>query len=502
MVQLQDSCREARNDAAELRKENTRLSSTLDSLRHECREREKYLRALWYARRRGPAINSAGNHVDDFPAPPASFACGSNGSNGNGNGNGASSSSLGTPVSTPLLAHHSVVNYGGAGSSDGGLDAAAVGLGGFSAPHEQLAQQQQQQQQQQGGYSDTPGSASAYSDRSPVMPFLGQNGSGGEQPHAHANNGRSTTLHLTKMEPYGSYLSSGHVRDTGWGPTTMSPTTQGGGSESMTGQGGSAGHSPAFIPSPTITSNDIPYGAQRYAMHDAQKAGGGIDAVSPYMMSNSADRSLSPIATSPHATTSSASSSMGQFPFTFASSDAQERAEAEYHQHHQHQQHQQHHGLRLHGGTADISSYGMTRRRTNTGPERPMLGSAPSYHADALNGEGGSQGVVSPASIVGGGVRRRRSADEHSSRSPSPSTPGSSGTAQPPISSTLAVIKAQAFGALRRTRARAKKAGGNDGGVKMALGALEARAIGLGLADSSPSSNKRMRVSEDDDGQL
>ena len=61
------------------------------------------------------------------------------------------------------------------------------------------------------------------------------------------------------------------------------------------------------------------------------------------------------------------------------------------------------------------------------------------------------------------------------------------------MSGTLAVIKAQAFGALRRTRARTKK--GADGAAKVAIEALEARGIGMGVSTGS----KRPRLHDDDD---
>ncbi|EIW86696.1 hypothetical protein CONPUDRAFT_141133 [Coniophora puteana RWD-64-598 SS2] len=70
------------------------------------------------------------------------------------------------------------------------------------------------------------------------------------------------------------------------------------------------------------------------------------------------------------------------------------------------------------------------------------------------------------------------------SRSPSP--------AEPPISGTLAVIKAQAFGALRRTRSKTKKSA--DGGAKTALDLLAAKGIGMGV----PTSSKRPRLFGDD----
>jgi len=80
---------------------------------------------------------------------------------------------------------------------------------------------------------------------------------------------------------------------------------------------------------------------------------------------------------------------------------------------------------------------------------------------------------------------RPRRTMSHAARSPSPGAP--------PLSGTLAVIKAQAFGALRRTRSRAKK--GADSAAKVALEALEARGIGMGVSTSS----KRARIEYDDD---
>lgn len=63
-------------------------------------------------------------------------------------------------------------------------------------------------------------------------------------------------------------------------------------------------------------------------------------------------------------------------------------------------------------------------------------------------------------------------------------------SSSPRLSSTLAVIKAQAFGALRRTRNRPKKS--TDGfASRAALEALEARGLGLGLATPSSSSLPR-----------
>ena len=68
------------------------------------------------------------------------------------------------------------------------------------------------------------------------------------------------------------------------------------------------------------------------------------------------------------------------------------------------------------------------------------------------------------------------------SRSRSPSPIG------PHICSTLVVTKAQAFGALRRTRTRQQR--GSEGATKAAMEALEARGIGIGMA--------RPRLEDDD----
>ena len=73
-----------------------------------------------------------------------------------------------------------------------------------------------------------------------------------------------------------------------------------------------------------------------------------------------------------------------------------------------------------------------------------------------------------------------------SSRSPSP---GPS-----PISGTLAVIKAQAFGALRKTRGRKK----GDDAARMAKEALEARGISLGVPTAGGTKRQRTRYEEDD----
>ncbi|KAF9453800.1 hypothetical protein P691DRAFT_557479 [Macrolepiota fuliginosa MF-IS2] len=117
--------------------------------------------------------------------------------------------------------------------------------------------------------------------------------------------------------------------------------------------------------------------------------------------------------------------------------------------------------MTLHGGTADISvmpgtdavRYRLGSRQSISVPDRPVLPLTP----------------------------RPASANE------SQHERGSSDVA-PALSCTVAVIKAQAFGALRRTRTRTKKS--TETAARVAHDVLEARGIGLG---------HRRRGSQDDD---
>lgn len=450
VVQLQDSCREARTDANDLRQENQRLLTALETLRHECRERDKYLRALWHAKKSGDDP-----HWDDFPPAPPSFNAVTT-----SNGPTAPSSSLGTPVTNSLP---NPVTY--PPQTAEGLD-----------PRVQQYATDPNVAIQQAAYHDA--SANAYNGRSPVMPFM---------PHDGDVSSRHAAMGMAKMNHYSFNGMTGHARDNTWHPGINQGAPSG--AEPVAGENGSS-HSPAFMSSPTITSTEVPYGT-RYptTLMDAHKnALSGIDQA-PYLMNNN-DRSISPSTSSPH--NGSSSSINSQFQFVFPN-EGQDRTDADYHRRLTATAPE----LTLHGGTADVSVYGMNRRRTIAGPERPMLGSAPAFRPDNSQGLGmaesskASVGAALPSSDPRG-VRRRRNTDQsnggnHSSRSPSPS-------AHPPISSTLAVIKAQAFGALRRTRARPKKA--TEGAAKMAMEVLEARGIGLGI--NAQNSNKRPRLSDED----
>lgn len=117
------------------------------------------------------------------------------------------------------------------------------------------------------------------------------------------------------------------------------------------------------------------------------------------------------------------------------------------------------------GGTTSTSALSCTLDNNGCGSSSPTIG-----HQDRASSETDSNGASQTSRL-----RRRRGTQHTSSRSPSPGPPS--------LSCTVAVIKAQAFGALRRTRARGKKS--SEGAAKVALDVLEARGIGIGGSMSS-----------------
>jgi hypothetical protein len=291
-------------------------------------------------------------------------------------------------------------------------------------------------------------------------------------------NGRPMDPRMQKMGPYPVFVPNA-PRDQGW------PAGVGQSASSVNEQqqeNGTATHSPAFMPSPTVTSAEMPYGPRYPTMDMHKNVLPSID-TAPYVFN---DRSISPAGSSPH--TGSQASVSSQFPFVYPA-DGSERADGDYRRHPA-----QAPEMTLHGGTADISAYAANRRRViSNGPDRPMLGglAASFRQGEEDRNFAEAESKAGPSDVRAGARRPRRNttgsaAASHSSRSPSPS--------HPPISSTLAVIKAQAFGALRRTRARPKKS--TEGAAKMAMEVLEARGIGLGI--STGNSHKRQRLHDDE----
>lgn len=108
----------------------------------------------------------------------------------------------------------------------------------------------------------------------------------------------------------------------------------------------------------------------------------------------------------------------------------------------------------------------------------------PRRHTSAALMHGGGSGVGGGVGVGEGGHSR--------SSSPSPRDR----EREPPMSNTLAVIKAQAFGSLRRTRTRAKKSG--DTGSKVAIDILCTRGIGMGVQTAPAPSHQRQHRRKDD----
>ncbi|KAG8219825.1 hypothetical protein J3R82DRAFT_801 [Butyriboletus roseoflavus] len=410
VLQLQDSCREARQESGELRQDNARL-------KHELREREKFWRALWQARKTGQAPES-----DDLPPLPSTFS---------------------THAPSNIIPNRLPTSHGSHYSDDGmgfqtSDDAASLCNGAYGPPpnHGYPAQSPSL------SYSavDTDHLTTAAS-----TPQLGGN-------------------RVSKFGQY-SYPVQTMSRDAAWAQNVPQTSSCSG--------------------SPTLTSPDM-YVNRSFV--DEQKAPLNHLETTPYLFPGS--RSISPTTSTPPSSSTTSLTSPFQFTFPPEGSIGQERPEFDY------RRHSSAHGpeVTLHGGTADISlpgaasdgvRYRIGPRRANSGPERPLLPAIPHFSGSdngSQHERGSSEGESNSYSQLPK-LRPRRGLDRES-RSPSPGAP--------PISGTLAVIKAQAFGALRRTRTRTKKS--SEGAAKVAMEVLEARGIGMGVATGS----KRPRLHNDD----
>ncbi|KAI9454007.1 hypothetical protein F5148DRAFT_448857 [Russula earlei] len=410
VLQLQDSCREARNEANELRQHNSRL-------RNAGREREKFWRALWQQTKKGSE-----SQVDEFPPLPACFG----------------------PMHPQITAINSQISP-------------AVGPYAEDALHYPTGNTPP--------FSDVTypaGTPSELSARSPSVPYA----HGDHESHRPPN----------QFTPYPSPPRN-LMRDVTWAPP-IALTGSSGGDSGHAGSSSSS-HSPTFVESPSVTTADIPYMA-RYSSHsfeDQKVLPSPLDSAS-YLPTS---RSHSPTSTRPSSSSTSLTSPF-QFPFGDGSA-AHEKGDFDYRRH-------PHPEVTLHGGIADVSllSHGgegirlrFGSRRPDSTADRPLFSPLSGLiKSDIATGDG-----FDMKSDVAHSKLRPRRTIPHPNRSPSPGAP--------PLSGTLAVIKAQAFGALRRTRSRAKK--GADSAAKVALEALEARGIGMGVSTGS----KRTRVDYDED---
>lgn len=70
VISLQDSCRESRNDADDLRRETNHLRSVVDALQKESRDRERQWRDFWVAKLQALGLDDP-NHLNDFPTRPS-----------------------------------------------------------------------------------------------------------------------------------------------------------------------------------------------------------------------------------------------------------------------------------------------------------------------------------------------------------------------------------------------------------------------------------------------
>ncbi|EMD42038.1 hypothetical protein CERSUDRAFT_42528 [Gelatoporia subvermispora B] len=415
VIQLQNSCKEARNEVGALREENARL-------RQEVKHRERMWRR--FSQMKG-ADHSPDSQSEDYP-PLSPY-----------------------PSHTPPCTANSM---------------AAANVSHY--PDDTMRYSTDQQPM-----SYHPG-AQDYQQRSPALGFAGVD------PDASAD-GRIHHINPQRVSRYGEYapyqMDAVGNSDGAWQNGAMSNAGDPAGLE-----GSSAAHSPTYIESPSLTASDLSY-PSRYQLVDEQKIPlAPLNTSAPYMFA--ASRSISPAVSTPTSTASSVSSTPFQFTFP-ESAISQDRPDFGYRRHNGGPE------LMLHGGTADISL--LTSRND---PTRYALGSRNAISQTTSpysTVENGSNDDTDSASYPYSARTRGRPglASQRASRSPSPGPPA--------ICGTLAVIKAQAFGALRRTRTKTKR--GADGAAKAAVDALEARGINMGIA-LGPAS-KRARHHHDDDMQ-
>jgi len=326
---------------------------------------------------------------------------------------------------------------------------------------------------------DTSVCGNQYSDsnhnyHSPSIPYASGIGDVSADNSPHPLGHRSS-----KYGPYTYTVPS--TRDAPW-----SQNLQGASSSGDSGPTASthSSHSPSFVESPTLTSSEMSF-VGRFS-EDQKVPVNHLDSA-PYVFPSS--RSISPATTTPSSSSTSLTSS---FQFTFPENGIHDRSEFDY---------RRNSGVRgdqiLHGGPTDISlggpgsdavRYRLGTRRPDSGtpilPALPPLSVSDSGSQHERGSSDGDSGSYSHSRLRS----RRGIGPARSSRTPSP--------IPPPLSGTLAVIKAQAFGALRRTRARTKKT--SDGAAKVAIDVLEARGIEMGV---SVGSKRQRTLSEDDDTQ-
>ncbi|ESK88892.1 hypothetical protein Moror_13254 [Moniliophthora roreri MCA 2997] len=371
VLQLQESCRDARSEVQDLRQENNHL-------RHALRERENFWRAVWP--RKGHGAN--GESVD-FPPPPTLAA------------------SLSPTSFTTLGTTSQIHQYNDPSSYREGAS---------------LNNQ----------YS----SSTSNTTHSPTIPY------------SNADN----ELPNQRASKYPSYAT--------WSQSVAPSSTS---SDTCVAPNPSSS-SPHFTESPTLQSSDVPYAGRFAPQSDEQKVAMSASIDAATYMPFPASRSLSPSTSTPPST----STQLGQFSFGIPDALHDQRLPSD---------------VPVNEGTADMSlgnvandgtRYRQGNRRPDVLVDRSLLPVLPPLSSSSDNGSQHERGS-DDGDLPNKRARRGGNTGSRGSRSPSP------GVA--PLSGTLAVIKAQAFGALRRTRVRTKKP--TDTAAKVSMDVLEARGLGL-----------------------
>jgi hypothetical protein len=415
------------------------LRQEIARIRHEARERENYWRALWQSRKTGHGPDS-----DDLPPTPPAYSP-----------SHSQPSSVGSHMTPSHINQYSNDNMG---YRTGDNPSSSLPNGHYPS-----------------------GTNHAYPTHSPALSFAGaENDHMSGDPSAQS----LSSQRGLKYAPY-TYPIQGSTRSAHWSSAMAHKASPVGESAPANH---SSSHSPTFVESPTLTSSTMSY-VGRFPGEDQKMPLNNID-TAPYVFPNG--RSHSPNTSTP-STASVTPPLTSSFQFTFPEgSIPHDRSEFEFRR-------QGNNGpeVTLHGGTADISlagssadavRYRLGARRSDSGGDRPFfptLQQLSSNDNGSPHERGSSEGDSNPHRSR---LRPRRDvAPSQTSRSPSPSGP--------PISGTLAVIKAQAFGALRRARARTKKLSEREA-AKAAMVPLESRGIGMGVSVSTGS--KRPRHQTDD----
>ncbi|KAF8591839.1 hypothetical protein K439DRAFT_1626350 [Ramaria rubella] len=362
VLSLQDTCREARSDAEDLRHQNARLVSAMESMKQATRDREKQWREFWQAKQQALGLDES--HMNDFP-PRLS----------------------GTPPTAEL--HPSI-------SSRQYVDEALR----FQTSNTPSGE----------GYPLSPSKDADQRYPAPLQPFTA-NPEGNWIPGPFSN-----TRTPCVGDPHPS--QSSEASDS---PPSISPGVQ---------------YPPRF----PINSEDNRMSLVNLSMSSSSYESGSLGV-------------------------------------------------PDYGYHHRH-------------GLSDSERYAGRQRRAYSGPNprggdlyatdvsiQRATSPLQMTHAESegLNGDlhAGDGSHLRPRRHTSASLMHGPSAGLPPSHSPSSSPPprDRERDREPPMSNTLAVIKAQAFGSLRRTRTRTKKP--SDTGSKVAIDILEARGIGMGVQPAS-----------------